>query len=73
MINIGGFEWGTAAEIAARLGGDVTEDMVYRWRGRDGLTVVKVNRTAYSPVAEAARIEAKKDDSGRGRPRRVDN
>lgn len=73
MINIGGFEWGTAAEIAARLGDDVTEDMIYRWRDRDGLTVIKVRRTAYSPLAEAARIEAKKDASGRGRPRAVDN
>lgn len=73
MINIGGLEWGTAAQIAARLGGDVTEDMVYRWRERDGLNVIKVGRTAYSPMAEAARIERNKRISGKGRRRCVDN
>lgn len=72
MINIGGLWWGLAEELAAALGEDVTEEMIYRWRDRDGLTVIKIGRTAYSPLAEAARIEAKKGRSRRGRPRTVD-
>ncbi|MEU5945123.1 hypothetical protein ABZ793_06120 [Micromonospora sp. NPDC047465] len=58
--------------MAAVLGSDVTEAMVRRWRDRDHLTIIRVGRTAYSPLDEAATIEAAKRRSTRGRPRRVD-
>lgn len=63
-----GREWGTATQLAAALGDDVTPAMVRRWRDRDGLTT----RAGYSPLDEAARIEAAKRLSPRGRPRRLD-
>lgn len=72
MIRVGGREWGTAAELAARLGCDVTEDMIYRWRDRDGLEEIRVGRTVYSPLDQAAIIERDKDLETRGRPRRLD-
>lgn len=70
MIHVGGRDWGTDAELAAALGLDVTPAMVRRWRDRDGLTTRHVGRTAYSPLDEAAAIEAHKRRAGRGRPRR---
>ena len=70
MILVAGREWGTAAEIAARLGPDVTEAMVRRWRDRAGLTTVRAGSVAYSPLDEAAEIEHAKRVGGRGRPRR---
>lgn len=72
MIRVGGEEYGTAAELAAVLGPDVTPAMIQRWRERDGLAVHHVGRTAYSPLAQAAEIERTKRRSTRGRPRRVD-
>lgn len=68
MITVEGREWGTAAELAAALGPDVTEAMVRRWRDRKGLTT----HAGYSPLDEAARIERDARLSGRGRPRRLD-
>lgn len=72
MITVEGREWGTAAEIATRLGADITPAMVYRWRDRDGLTVHHVGRNAYSPLDQSATIERDKRHNPRGRPRRVD-
>ena len=72
MIEVKGEEYGTAAEVAAELGGDVTEDMVRNWARRDGLKRHNVGRTVYYPFAQAAQIEAKKSGSGRGRPRQLD-
>jgi hypothetical protein len=72
MIRVGGEEWGTAAELAARLGRDITEDMVYRWRERDGLVEIKDGRKAYSPLGQAAIIERDKRLAQRGRPRSLD-
>lgn len=63
-----GREWGTPAELAARLGGDVTVGMIRRWRDRKGLTTV----AGLSPLDEAAAIEAQVRTSTRGRPRRLD-
>ncbi|NYT96313.1 hypothetical protein [Salinispora sp. H7-4] len=60
-----GREWGTAQQLVHRLGDDVTVAMVRRWRDRDGLTT----HAGYSPLDEAARIEAAKRLSPRGRPR----
>ncbi|GAB7039718.1 MULTISPECIES: hypothetical protein [Catenuloplanes] len=74
MIPLHGDEWGTAQEIAGRLGADVTVAMIRNWARRDGLSNVELTcddgkrRTHYS-LNQAARIEAKKDSSGRGRPR----
>lgn len=73
VITVRGEEYGTAAELARRLGGDVTVAMVRRWRERDGLDAIQVGRTVYSPLRQAARIEAAKRRGGRGRPRRVDD
>ena len=68
MIHAAGREWGTAAEIAARLGPDITPAMVRRWHDRKGLT-----RTAgLYPLDEATAIEAATRRSTRGRPRRLD-
>lgn len=72
MIRVRGREWGTAAELAAHLGGDVTEAMVRRWRDRDGLTTIRAGRSALSPLDQAASIERDKRVSGTGRPRRLD-
>ncbi|WP_320069617.1 hypothetical protein [Micromonospora sp. RTGN7] len=68
MIRVDGREWGTAVQLAERLGPDVTEAMVRRWRDRKGLTTVE----GYSPLDEAAAIEATVRRSPRGRPRRLD-
>ncbi|XTZ18176.1 hypothetical protein ACQSSU_12780 [Micromonospora echinospora] len=63
-----GQQWGTAQQLVHRLGADITTPMVRRWRDRAGLT----NRSGYSPLDEAARIEAAIRLRGRGRRRRVD-
>ena len=72
MIRLKGREYGTAAEIARRLGPDVTERMIVNWRRRDGLECHHVGRTVYSPLDQAATIEAQKRHAGRGRPRQLD-
>lgn len=72
MIRFHGREYGTAAEIAHRLGPDVTEAMVRRWRDRDGLDAITLGRMAYSPLDRAAEIEANKRVGGKGRRRQVD-
>lgn len=76
-----GREWGTAAQIAHQLGGDVTVDMVRNWakpkrpdrleqvRMRDALGRPEVRY----PLDQAAQIEAAKRLGGRGRARRVDD
>jgi hypothetical protein len=75
MITIRGEEWGTAAELAARLGTTVAAIRNAANRGRlrrvrmaddDGRPAV------YYPLIPAARIEAAARRSGRGRPRRLD-
>lgn len=72
MITVNGERWGTAADIAVALGGDVTPGMVRKWASRDGLASKRVSRTVYYPYAEAAEIEAAKRAGGRGRPRQLD-
>jgi hypothetical protein len=71
-----GREWGTAAQLVHRLGGDVTLAMVRNWQRRDGLERYRIGRTVYSPLAQARTIERDKrvqvDETGRGRPRRLD-
>lgn len=69
MILLDGAEWGTAAEVARRLGPDVTVAMVRNWSRRDGLTAVRSGRHVLYPLAHAAAIEAAKRRSTRGRPR----
>jgi hypothetical protein len=73
VIRIGEQEWGTAADLAARLGPDVTEAMIYRWRDRDGLITARVGRKVYSPLDQAAELERDKRVAGHGRPRRLDS
>lgn len=73
MIPIAGREWGTAAELAARLGPDVSPAMVRRWRDRDALAVIRVGRTVYSPLDQAAQIERDKRHVSTGRPRSLDS
>jgi hypothetical protein len=72
VIRIHGCEWGTAAELAARLGPDVTEAMIRRWRDRDSLATARVGRTVYSPLDQAAELERDKRVAGHGRPRSLD-
>lgn len=72
MITVRGREYGTAAEIAHRLGGDVTVGMVRNWAARDGLEAIRVGRTVYYPLGQAAAIERDKRLTKRGRPRRLD-
>ncbi|MGC4769215.1 hypothetical protein ACLQ25_09570 [Micromonospora sp. DT44] len=69
MIRLKGREYGTAAEIAARLGPDVTVAMVRNWAQRDGLERHPIGRTVYHPLDQAASIEAAKRQSPRGRHR----
>ncbi|SCL16399.1 hypothetical protein GA0074692_0020 [Micromonospora pallida] len=68
LLPYAGRQWGTAQQLVHRLGVDITTAMVRRWRDRDGLTTQR----GYSPLDEAARIEADKRTGGRGRRRRVD-
>lgn len=77
MIQIGGKTWGTAAEIAAALGPDIRPATVRRWETRDGLPAHRGKDDTgrpqvLFPLAEAARIEAAKRLSRRGRPRQLD-
>jgi hypothetical protein len=72
VITLLGREYGTAQQIAARLGGDVTVAMVRNWAARDGLESIRVGRTVYYPLDQAATIERDKRVTGRGRPRRLD-
>lgn len=64
-----GCRYGTAAEIAATLGPDVTVAMVRNWSQRDGLDRHQVGQTVYYALDQAAEIERRKRLSGRGRPR----
>lgn len=73
MVRLKGREYGTAAEIAARLGPDVTVAMVRNWAQRDGLERHQVGRTVYHPLDQAAEIEAAKRHAPRGRPRQLDD
>lgn len=70
MIRVDDREWGTPAELAARLGPDITPAMIRRWRDRKHLTTV----AGYSPLDEAAAIERniRMRPTRRGRPRRLD-
>lgn len=72
MITVDGREYGTAAEIAARLGPDVTVAMIRNWAARDDLGGHRAGRTVYYPLDQAAAIEAAKRTTGRGRPRQLD-
>lgn len=69
MIQVDGVEYGRAHEIAARLGPDVTVAMVRNWARRDGLTSIRVTGHVYYRLDQAARIEAAKRRTTRGRPR----
>ncbi|MFI6266146.1 hypothetical protein [Micromonospora sp. NPDC051006] len=68
MIWRDGTYWGTADQLAAALGPDVTVHMIRNWRRRDGLTTI----AGYSPLDQAAEIEAAKRHATRGRPRQLD-
>ncbi|MFG3702394.1 hypothetical protein ACGF5C_31605 [Micromonospora sp. NPDC047620] len=65
---INGRQWGTAHQLAAHLGDDITPAMIRRWRDRKGLTTI----AGYSPLDEAAAIEHATRTSTRGRPRQLD-
>jgi hypothetical protein len=75
VIRVDGREWGTAHQLAAHLGDDITPAMIRRWRERKNLTTI----AGYSPLDEAAAIERAVRTSGRGckrgtrhAPRRLD-
>lgn len=77
MIKVNGEDYGTAIELAATVGPDVTPDTIWNWRRRDGLTTITTRdddgylRTR-SPLRETAIIEARKRATRRGRPRAFD-
>jgi len=72
MIRVLGEEYyGTAAELAAVLGPDVTPAMIRRWADRAGLPAYRDGRTVLYPLARAAEIDRSVRRSARGRPRRV--
>jgi hypothetical protein len=68
-----GEEWGTAFEIAAALGADITPKMIRNWATRDGLPTARMpgpgHGTVVYPLPAAQEIEQRKRRSGRGRPR----
>lgn len=77
MIRVNGEDWGTAAEVAAELGPDITEAMVRRWASRHGLRSALMvgdngRRERRYVVDQAAEIERQKRLATRGRPRRLD-
>ncbi|MEU7590692.1 hypothetical protein AB0A95_30925 [Micromonospora sp. NPDC049230] len=67
-----GREYGTAHQLIHQIGGDLTTGTINNWRRRDGLECHRVGRTVYSPLDQAAEIEADKRLGGRGRPRQLD-
>lgn len=71
MIRLGdGSEWGTAAEIAARLGPGVSRAMVRFWVRERKLTKIVVSaRDVRYAWAEVSAAEADARKSGKGRPR----
>lgn len=74
MIPGPGGDWGTAAEIAERLGTDVTVDMVRWWARAKGLARAKVETdsgrvSVHYPFDQAAKIERDIRLEGLGRPR----
>lgn len=80
-MKIRGRQYGTADELAAELGPDITADMIRRYHERDGLTRVVLpgpgRGSVVFPLDEASAIERDKRLgkrlSGRGRPRRLDS
>lgn len=80
MIVATGDFWGTAEEISRTLtapDSPVTEAMVRNWAARDGLPSIRSTDAAGRPqvrypLTAAARIEADKRSSGRGRKRVLD-
>jgi hypothetical protein len=71
VIKLGdGSEWGTAAEIAQRLGPGVSRAMIRFWVRDRRLTKVVVGpREVRYSVAEVSAVEAEVRRSGRGRGR----
>jgi hypothetical protein len=73
MIVLRGVEYGTAAELAAALGPDITPDMIRRWAKRKGLRSHNLagqgRGVTYFDHDQAAEIEAATRRGGRGRPR----
>ncbi|WBB73250.1 hypothetical protein O7602_26790 [Micromonospora sp. WMMD1128] len=75
-----GREWGTAAQLAARLGPDITVAMIRNWanpkREANPLSRRYDRRGVYYPLDEAAAMESakrkSKEETGKGRPRQLD-
>lgn len=72
MIWVRGQQYGTAEQIAATLGDDISVHMIRNWSQRDGLARYRVGRTVYYDLAQAATIERDKRLAERGRPRQLD-
>jgi hypothetical protein len=74
MIVVDGAEYGTANELAAVLGPDVTPDLVRSWARNADLRRHHVpgrgRGTVYFPLDQAAAIERDKRVSPRGRSRK---
>ena len=76
MIRLNGRQYGTAAQLAAALGPDITTAMIRNWANPDRephpLTRIRAGHTVYYPLDEAQAKEAEKYLSGLGRKRRLD-
>lgn len=76
MIRLHGRQYGTATQIAAALGPDITVAMIRNWANPDReatpLTRIRAGHSVYYPLDEAQTKEAEKYLSGRGRKRRLD-
>lgn len=69
VITLYGREYGTATQIAAALGPDITVAMVRAWARRGRLTRYRRGTTTWYPLDQAAAVEADVASSGRGRKR----
>lgn len=74
MIWVSGVEYGTAAEVAQRLGSGVTDATVRRWHYTRGLSKHRMHDEngrpkVVFPIAAAAEIERQTRESPRGKPR----
>lgn len=72
MIEINGYRYGRATEIAAQLGADITAQRVRDWARRGLLPRHRVRGSAYYRLDQAAAAERKTRRSTRGRRRSLD-
>lgn len=72
MITIDGHQYGTATQIAARLGADITPQRVRDWARRGLLDSHRAHGRTWHRLDQAAAAELRTRRSTRGRPRSLD-